>query len=172
MIVRPATILFATTASKLATSPVTVQNHATPLLLALVLVVKRIASAIAAINLAIWLKIVPPKAPLLAKSATNVAVWVTSPATALRVLVVWEAACVAAMVVVTEEEAMVEDSAKVLSSATPAAASATCRATALKVKSATTVSRPLPKALTFLLRQLTLVYRRRIWSSLQGLQHS
>jgi hypothetical protein len=156
---RPATTLFATTASKRATSRVTVQNHVT-LPLPVVLAATLTASATAATNLAIWLKIVPPRALLPDKSATSVAVWVTSLATALQgVLVVWEVACVVAMVVVVvvaTEEAMEEDSAKVLNSATPAAASATCRATALKAKSATTVSGSYPECFEFLLRQLTI----------------
>jgi hypothetical protein len=128
---------------------VTVRNHVTlPLL---VPVAKRTASATAATNLVIWQKIAPPKVPLRAKNATSVVVWATLPATALQVLVEWEVACVVAMVVVVVvmEEATAEDSAKVLSSATPAVASATCRATALKAKSATTVSPSYQKRLTF-----------------------
>ena len=140
-----ATILFATTASKPDISLVTVPNHAT--LPPPVVEPKRTASATAAISQAIWLKTALPKAPLPVKNATSVAVWATSPATAPRVLVVWEAACVADMVVVTEE-ATEEDSVKVRSSVTPAAASAICRATAPKVKSATTVSSILPETLT------------------------
>ena len=117
----------------------TVQNHVT-LLPLLVLEAKRIVSATAAINLAIWLKIALPRVPLLAKNATSVAVWVTLPVTALRVVVVWEVACVEAMVVVVTEEATEEDSTKVLSSATPAAASVTCLATVPRARNATTVS--------------------------------